>query len=54
MKNILLCNDLMGIGGVETAILNQISAFVGKGHNVYVIAKKGNIVKGLRNLEEFL
>lgn len=50
MKNILLCNDLMGIGGVETAILNQISAFVGKGHNVYVIAKKGEYSKRVEEL----
>ena len=41
MKNILLCNNSMGIGGVETVILNQITAFTEKGYNVYVVAGKG-------------
>ena len=41
MKNILLCCNSMGIGGVETVILNQIVAFSNKGHRVFVIAKKG-------------
>ena len=41
MKNILLCNNAMGIGGVETVILNQITAFIKKGYNVYVTAGKG-------------
>lgn len=41
MKNILLCNNAMGIGGVETVILNQITAFTRKGYNVYVVAGKG-------------
>ena len=41
MKNILLCNNAMGIGGVETVILNQVTAFTKKGYNVYVVAGKG-------------
>lgn len=41
MKNILLCNNKMVIGGVETVILNQITAFTKKGYNVYVVAGKG-------------
>lgn len=41
MKNILLCNNSMGIGGVETVILNQVTAFTQKGYNVYVVAGKG-------------
>lgn len=41
MKNILLCNNKMGIGGVETVILNQVTAFTKKGYNVYVVAGKG-------------
>ena len=41
MKNILLCNNAMGIGGVETVILNQVMAFTKKGYNVYVTAGKG-------------
>ena len=41
MKNILLCDNAMVIGGVETVILNQITAFTKKGYNVYVVAGKG-------------
>lgn len=41
MKNILLCNDALGIGGVETVICNQVMAFSSKGYNVYVLAGKG-------------
>lgn len=41
MKNVLLCNNKMGVGGVETVILNQVTAFTKKGYNVYVIAGKG-------------
>jgi len=41
MKNILLCNNLMTIGGVETALLNQVSAFTRKNEKVWVIAGKG-------------
>lgn len=40
-NNILICNDSMGIGGVETAIYNQIIAMKKKGMNVILIAKKG-------------
>ena len=42
MKNILLCCNTMGIGGVETVILNQITAFTKKGYNVYVVAGRGS------------
>ena len=41
MKNILLCDNAMVIGGEETVILNQITAFTKKGYNVYVVAGKG-------------
>ena len=41
MKNILLCNNAMGIGGVETVILNQVTAFTKKGYIVFVVAGKG-------------
>ena len=41
MKNILLCDNAMVIGGVETVILNQITAFTQKGYNVYVAAGNG-------------
>lgn len=41
MKNILLCCNAMGIGGVETVILNQVLAFTSKKYNVYVVAERG-------------
>lgn len=41
MKNILLCNNAMEIGGVETVILNQIAAFRKKGYQVYVLSGNG-------------
>ena len=41
MKNILLCDNAMVAGGVETVILNQVTAFTKKGYNVYVVAGKG-------------
>ena len=31
----------MGIGGVETVILNQVTAFTKRGYNVYVAAGNG-------------
>ena len=50
MKNILICNNAMVIGGVETVILNQITAFTKKGYNVYVIAGKGIYSKKVEEL----
>ena len=50
MKNILLCNNSMGIGGVETEILNQITAFTKKGYNVYVVAGKGIYAEKIEEL----
>lgn len=41
MKNIMLCCNTIGIGGVETVILNQVKVFNSKGYNVYVVAGKG-------------
>lgn len=41
MKNVLLCDNEMVIGGVETAILNQIVVFKKRGYNVYVVAGSG-------------
>ena len=41
MKNILICNNSIVIGGVETVILNQITAFKKRDYNVYVLAGKG-------------
>ena len=50
MENILLCNNAMEIGGVETAILNQVIAFSRKGYNVYVIAQKGKYANEVEKL----
>lgn len=50
MKNILLCNDSLGIGGVETVICNQVMAFTKKGYNVYVLAGNGIYAE---RIEEF-
>lgn len=50
MKNILLCNNSMGIGGVETVILNQVTAFTKQGYNVYVVAGKGMYSKKIEEL----
>lgn len=50
MKNILLCCNSMGIGGVETVILNQVVAFSSKGYNVYVMAEKGEYSSNVEEL----
>ena len=50
MKNILLCCNKMGIGGVETVILNQIVAFKSRGYNVYVMAEEGEYSKKVNEL----
>ena len=53
MKNILLCCNKMGIGGVETVILNQVVAYSSKGYNVYVMAEKGDYSKKVEELGGF-
>ena len=40
-NNILICLEKLGIGGVETAVINKAEAFKKKGCNVYVLAKEG-------------
>lgn len=40
-KNILICLEQLGIGGVETFVYNQINYFINKNCNVYVLAKDG-------------
>ena len=40
-KNILIGLEGLGIGGVETVVLNHVKVFIKKGHNVIVIAKNG-------------
>ena len=39
--NILICLNVLGVGGVETYVVNQARALKRKGYNVYVISKKG-------------
>ena len=41
MKNILICMQQMGIGGVETVVLNQIQVLKDKGNNVFVMGLYG-------------
>ena len=41
MMNILICMQQMGIGGVETVVLNQIQLLKKKNYNVFVIGKYG-------------
>ena len=50
MKNILLCCNAMGIGGVETVILNQVLAFTSKNYNVYVVAERGEYTEKVEEL----
>lgn len=40
-KNILICLEKLGIGGVETAVLNQAIALKEKGNKIVVLAKNG-------------
>ncbi len=40
-NNILICHETVGIGGVETAVLNKALAFKKKGCNVFIMAKDG-------------
>lgn len=40
-KNILICLEKLGIGGVETAVLNQAIALKEKGNKIVVLAKDG-------------
>lgn len=41
-KNILICLEKLGIGGVETAVINQAIELKQKGLNVFVMAEKGD------------
>ena len=45
MKNILVCLNILDIGGVETAAVNQIMELKRRGYNVVVLAKKGLYTK---------
>lgn len=48
-KNILICLEQLGIGGVETAVLNKAIAFKEKGYNVFIAAKNGIYKETLEN-----
>ena len=50
VKNILICTDSMGIGGVETAIYNQISAMIKRGYNVIVTSREGCYTRKIEEL----
>lgn len=41
MKNIMLCLNQLGIGGVETAVLNQTIQLKKMGYTVFILAKEG-------------
>ena len=40
-KNILLCLDVLNIGGVETFVINQSLALNKKGYNVFIASRNG-------------
>lgn len=40
-KNIMLCLEVLGIGGVETYVVNQSLALKKKGYNVFVVSREG-------------
>ncbi len=48
-KNILICLEKMGTGGVETFVLTQAIELKRRGFNVFVMAKDGEYVKSLKN-----
>ena len=47
-KNILICIEQLGSGGVETAVINKSIAYIKKGYTVFIAAKKGIYVEKLR------
>ena len=47
VKNILICAENLGIGGVETVIYNQAISLKNKGHNVIIIGTPGEYSKKL-------
>lgn len=38
MKNIMICLEKMGIGGVETSVLNQAIEYKKQGINLIIVA----------------
>lgn len=49
-KTIMLCLENMGIGGVETYVINQAIALKKKGYNVLVVANTGIYVQKLKEI----
>lgn len=43
MKNILICLENVGIGGIETYTINQNKAFLNKVYNVFYYKKRNYI-----------
>lgn len=41
MRTIMLCLNQLGIGGVETAVLNQVIQFIKLGYRVLILASDG-------------
>lgn len=50
-KNILMCLNSLGIGGVETACVTQIAEYARRNYNVYVLAEKGIYTEKLEKVK---
>lgn len=40
-KNILICLNKLDIGGIETAVVNQVDELLDRGYKVVILAKEG-------------
>ena len=49
MENILITLDQLGIGGVETHVVNQVKILRKLGKNVFVMSKKGSYVDTIKS-----
>lgn len=49
-RNILMCLEFLGVGGVETAVVTLCKGYVRAGHNVFVAAKDGMYAKELEKI----
>lgn len=49
-RNILICNEQLNIGGVETAVLTMSKGYIDKGYNVFVAAGDGIFKKELEKI----
>jgi len=48
--NILICLNKLDIGGVETAVINQVEKLTELGHNIIVLARKGVYAKKVEEM----